>query len=116
RGSSPDRTAGLCRACAASGLPCRGAEGHRRRPAAQPGQECDRRMTRLSDFDALSFDCYGTLIDWETGLLTALRPLSERSRVTDGDLLEHYGVIELEVERENPGLVYSQLLERVHAR
>jgi 2-haloacid dehalogenase len=73
-------------------------------------------MTRLSDFDALSFDCYGTLIDWETGLLAALRRLSERSRVTDDDLLEHYGVIELEVERENPGLAYSQLLERVHAR
>ncbi len=26
-------------------------------------------------FDALTFDCYGTLIDWETGLLAALRPL-----------------------------------------
>ena len=72
-------------------------------------------MTRLSDFDALSFDCYGTLIDWETGLLTALRLLSERSRVPDDELLEAYGVIELEIERENPGLVYSQLLEKVHA-
>ena len=30
---------------------------------------------RLSDFEALSFDCYGTLIDWETGLLAALDPL-----------------------------------------
>ena len=28
----------------------------------------------LTDFDALSFDCYGTLIDWETGLLDVLGP------------------------------------------
>jgi 2-haloacid dehalogenase len=28
-------------------------------------------------FDALTFDCYGTLIDWETGLLSALRPVLE---------------------------------------
>ncbi len=27
----------------------------------------------LADFDALTFDCYGTLIDWETGILAAVR-------------------------------------------
>ena len=27
---------------------------------------------KLTDFDALSFDCYGTLIDWETGLAVVL--------------------------------------------
>ena len=33
-------------------------------------------MTRpLTDFDVLSFDCYGTLIDWETGIWDALQPL-----------------------------------------
>ena len=33
-------------------------------------------MTTLNfdDFDVLTFDTYGTLIDWETGLLAALRP------------------------------------------
>jgi 2-haloacid dehalogenase len=25
-------------------------------------------VVRLTDFEALSFDCYGTLIDWEAGL------------------------------------------------
>jgi FMN phosphatase YigB (HAD superfamily) len=29
---------------------------------------------RLTDFNVLTFDCYGTLIDWETGILNALRP------------------------------------------
>ena len=27
---------------------------------------------RLTDFKALTFDCYGTLIDWETGMIEAL--------------------------------------------
>ena len=70
---------------------------------------------RLSDFKALSFDCYGTLIDWEAGILAALEPLRERSRVADGELLEAYGVVEYEVEQEFPSLAYSQLLEKVHA-
>ena len=32
---------------------------------------------RLSDFDVLSFDCYGTLIDWESGMVAALGPWLE---------------------------------------
>ena len=71
---------------------------------------------KLSDFEVLSFDCYGTLIDWESGLLSALRPFSERSGVAGEELLEAYGVIEFELEQERPNLVYSQLLEKVYAR
>ena len=71
---------------------------------------------RLSDFKALSFDCYGTLIDWETGLVEALRPLRERSGASPEQLLEAYGPIEHAVEEEFPGLAYSELLEKVHAR
>ena len=70
---------------------------------------------RLSDFNALSFDCYGTLIDWETGLLAALKPLRDRAGVSDDDLLTAYGEAEHEVEVAHPGLIYSQLLEKVHA-
>jgi 2-haloacid dehalogenase len=69
---------------------------------------------RLSDFKALSFDCYGTLIDWETGILTALRSLRERSGVSPEQLLEVYGKAEHQVEEEFPDLAYSQLLEKVH--
>ncbi|KAI0200843.1 HAD-like domain-containing protein [Astrocystis sublimbata] len=32
----------------------------------------------LTSFKALSFDCYGTLIDWETGIITALKPLIDQ--------------------------------------
>lgn len=55
------------------------------------------------DFDrykCLSFDCYGTLIDWETGLLSALRSILARHRVEVGDreLLESYAEAEAFVE------------------
>ncbi|MEZ0211919.1 MAG: haloacid dehalogenase, partial [Xanthobacteraceae bacterium] len=33
---------------------------------------------RLSDFKALTFDCYGTLIDWESGMVAGLKPLTDR--------------------------------------
>ena len=51
-------------------------------------------------FEALTFDCYGTLIDWEAGILAALRPLFERHAVsvTDEQLLEAFGRHEAEVE------------------
>jgi 2-haloalkanoic acid dehalogenase type II len=70
---------------------------------------------RLSDFKALSFDCYGTLIDWETGLVDALRSLRDNGASAE-EILEAYGPIEHEIEVEQPGLPYSQLLERVHER
>ena len=35
-------------------------------------------------FDALTFDCYGTLIDWETGILNGLRPVLEAHGVECG--------------------------------
>ena len=71
---------------------------------------------RLSDFKALSFDCYGTLIDWETGIVDALQPLREQSGASAEELLDAYGPIEHAIEVEQPGLTYSQLLEQVHAR
>ncbi|MCL6728523.1 haloacid dehalogenase type II [Sphingomonas hankyongi] len=71
---------------------------------------------RLSQFEALSFDCYGTLIDWETGLTRALAPLAERGEVSPEDILQIYGPVEHETEEEHPGLRYSELLERVYER
>ena len=71
---------------------------------------------RLSDFKALSFDCYGTLIDWEAGLSEALRPLAERAGKSPEELLEAYGPIEHDLEEIHPGMRYSQLLEKVHER
>ena len=71
---------------------------------------------QLSDFKALSFDCYGTLIDWEAGLAEALRPLRERSGASEEEMIDAFGPIEHAVEEEFPERRYSDLLETVHAR
>lgn len=57
-------------------------------------------MLDFSRFEALTFDCYGTLIDWETGILQAIRPvLSVRGvRATDDEVLAHYARLEAEIE------------------
>jgi 2-haloacid dehalogenase len=71
---------------------------------------------QLSQFKALSFDCYGTLIDWEAGLSRALEPLRSQVGVSQDELLEAFGNVEHEVEEERPGARYSELLTIVHAR
>ncbi len=57
-------------------------------------------MLDFSHFEWLTFDCYGTLIDWETGILEALRPIlkSHGAKRTDAELLKMYGVLELRAE------------------
>src|SRR6476646_9934482 len=59
----------------------------------------------------ITFDCYGTLIDWENGMLAALRPLFARNgrKVSDAQLLEVYGDIEAEIEA-GPYVQYRQVL------
>jgi 2-haloacid dehalogenase len=51
-------------------------------------------------FECLTFDCYGTLIDWESGILTALKPLlaAHHRELGDEALLELYGKIEAQAE------------------
>lgn len=72
---------------------------------------------RLSDFRVLSFDCYGTLIDWETGILTALEPLTGKvASLTPDQILETFARHETAQEAEAPSMIYSQLLAAVHAR
>ena len=33
---------------------------------------------KLTDYKALTFDCYGTLIDWESGMVEGLKPLTSQ--------------------------------------
>ena len=67
---------------------------------------------RLSDFDALSFDCYGTLIDWETGIREALGPwLSSKGVDADhNEVMEVYAACESAQEEETPDMIYSELV------
>jgi 2-haloalkanoic acid dehalogenase type II len=76
-------------------------------------------MTRpLADFKVLSFDCYGTLIDWETGIWDALQPLLMANgcrTVLRDDALERFAQLESAVEAQFPDRVYPQVLALVHA-
>jgi 2-haloacid dehalogenase len=40
-------------------------------------------------YEVLSFDCYGTLVDWESGIISGLRPVlrAHRVEVTDDEIL-----------------------------
>jgi 2-haloalkanoic acid dehalogenase type II len=68
----------------------------------------------LTDFEALSFDCYGTLIDWEAGLLAVLGPWARaRSLELSGEeLLTAYAQAEAAVEAEHPAEAYPEVLAR----
>jgi 2-haloacid dehalogenase len=67
---------------------------------------------RLTDFAALSFDCYGTLIDWETGILAALRPWVARHGLaaTDDTLLAEFSRVEPELQAARPAMLYPDIL------
>jgi 2-haloalkanoic acid dehalogenase type II len=73
---------------------------------------------RLTEFKVLSFDCYGTLVDWETGICEALVPWLERRGVilSRDHILESFARHEAAQEAETPGMIYSELLTRVHRR
>jgi len=62
-------------------------------------------------FDALTFDCYGTLIDWERGILNALQPVLAPRAVDAGEdeLLELYARHEAELEA-GPYLRYRDVV------
>jgi 2-haloacid dehalogenase len=72
----------------------------------------------LTSFDVLVFDCYGTLIDWETGILRALWPWRRRQPVDPPAdvLLEIFARAEAAEEAAHPSLPYPQILERVFER
>jgi len=57
-------------------------------------------MYDFSRFECLTFDCYGTLIDWETGILSALKPLlaAHNRDLDDERLLQLYGTLEAQAE------------------
>ncbi len=62
-------------------------------------------------FEALTFDCYGTLIDWETGILAWLRAVLEPRGVgtSDDELLESFAREEAALEA-GPYLRYREVL------
>ncbi len=73
----------------------------------------EAQLNEFSRFKALSFDCYGTLIDWEAGIVSHLRPWADRHalEVADEDLLTIFSEIETVVEGEaSPAPLYPAVL------
>lgn len=72
----------------------------------------------LARYRALSFDCYGTLIDWEAGIAAVLGPWSRAAGLDldDEALLTAYADAEAAVERERPAFRYPDVLAEAFRR
>src|SRR5260221_3356186 len=68
---------------------------------------------RLGDFEALTFDCYGTLIDWEQGILAELKPWAAPKGLSDDAILEAFGAAESQCEAATPNKPYPAILADV---
>jgi 2-haloacid dehalogenase len=73
---------------------------------------------QLTDFKVMTFDCYGTLIDWESGIYNALGALAAKSAraIVRDQMMESFARHESAQEEETPAMPYSQLLSVVHRR
>ena len=71
---------------------------------------------KLTDFDTLTFDCYGTLIDWETGIAAALEPLAARAgrSIAPEERVAAFGRHEHEEQARAPAALYPEILAGVH--
>jgi 2-haloacid dehalogenase len=70
---------------------------------------------KLSDFKILTFDTYGTLIDWESGIYNALEPLLDKLplKLSRDEVLELFAEYEMQQQASNPTQVYSSVLAEV---
>ena len=59
---------------------------------------------KLSDFNLLTFDTYGTLIDWESGIYNALEPLLDKVPIKLGrdEVLELFAEFEMQQQAARP--------------
>ena len=73
---------------------------------------------KLSDFKALTFAVYGTLIDWESGMVAGLKPLTDKvsGHLSRDDILEAHAHHESTSQRWTPAKKYSDLLGVVYRR
>jgi 2-haloalkanoic acid dehalogenase type II len=72
---------------------------------------------RLTDFDALTFDMIGTLIDFEAGVLDWVRPriLRDHPEISDTAILECYARAQSAVRAAEPKLLFSQRFPKIWA-
>jgi len=73
---------------------------------------------RIKDFRVLTFDCYGTLIDWEAGMIKALEPLTSKAQkpLSRNEILQAHARHESTQQRYTPAKIYRDLLAVVYKR
>lgn len=71
-------------------------------------------MLDFSRFKVLTFDCYGTLVDWESGIVKALRPIlaAHGKKLGEAEIVAMYSPIERELEKP-PHRSYREVLRGV---
>ena len=75
-------------------------------------------MLKLSDFDAITFDVYGTLIDWEPSIIAFLRRWADQYGVPSSgeDLIMAFDRARAEIQKERPAYLYPDVLRRCFNR
>lgn len=75
-------------------------------------------MSFLSDYRLLTFDVYGTLVDWESGILSAFQPtLNEHNaHFSPEQILHVFHGLEAAQQSHTPDMPYSELLATVHPK
>ncbi len=76
---------------------------------------------QLTDFKALTFDCYGTLIDWESGMIEGLAELTAKAaraglQLGRDQILQAHARHESTLQRDTPAKRYCDLLAVVYER
>lgn len=72
---------------------------------------------RLIGFRILTFDVYGTLIDWESGMIAGLKPLTDRvPGLSRDEILEAHALHESQAQAQTPGKLYPDVLALVFKR
>ena len=71
---------------------------------------------KLRDFNTLTFDVVGTLIDFETGILDWFRPTLGRHGVpkTDEEILTAFAAVEDKYQRESPEKPFTEMLPLIY--
>lgn len=71
-------------------------------------------MSEFSKFEALSFDCYGTLIDWESGIANELMAWTKKHDfdISREQLLVDFSDYEAAAERDFPDTLYPEILAK----
>ncbi|MDZ7960084.1 MAG: haloacid dehalogenase type II [Aulosira sp. DedQUE10] len=74
-------------------------------------------MINFDQYKVLTFDCYGTLIDWESGILAALKPIlsTHRHHLDDEQILQLFAEFEAEIQK-GEYITYKEVLRKVVQR